>query len=639
MDPRHQVNPYIAGSPVTGTEMFYGRQDVFAFVTRNLIGRHRDTPVVLYGQRRTGKTSVLYQLHRHLEDTYRCIFIDLHGLNLSSTGSFLFGVANVISRALRRDYQLSVNLPGRTEFLADPASAFEAMFLDKVWPALGNDHLVLMMDEVVRLDEEVRAGRLEREVFDYLRHLMQHYPRLNFIFSLGSGIEELAKDYAFLFSVALYHRISFLESEAARELITQPAQEHYQLAVEAVERILEITSGHPYYTQLVCHCVFDLWSRSPKEVINAAGVDAVLSEAIELGSANLTYVWEDSTPGEKALMAGLAAAMKGGAGPATAGQARDEWHAVGVSLPEGEAARSLRSLTSREVLAGDEEYSFTVELQRLWLDRHRRLNWVKDELADTVAQWNRLAEPWPADAISVRSGGGAPASDPVVSRSEVRVASGSSEAARPRMGLRSRYILSALVIIVLAVYLAATAAAHVFPFGGDSATTGGTASNPDQNLIQLLVGPLSQETNACQPTSAPRTWKAPGLVQALHCTDSSLKGGETNAYRFDDLADYYAALQSFNRWWKFPSSPVATTCPPSGTIKARKNLSSNDLPAADRQVLECGLLALNSGSSAPMYAYLYPANDALVIVQGAAGSPFSALATWVHHTTLQKNGS
>ena len=67
MDPQPHVNPYIAGSPITGTEMFYGREDVFSFIKRNLTGLHRDTPIVLYGQRRTGKTSVLYQLHRHLD--------------------------------------------------------------------------------------------------------------------------------------------------------------------------------------------------------------------------------------------------------------------------------------------------------------------------------------------------------------------------------------------------------------------------------------------------------------------------------------------------------------------------------------------------------------------------------------------
>ena len=91
---RH-VNPYIAGSPVTGTEMFFGREDVFSFVRQNLIGKHRDNPVVLYGQRRTGKTSVLYQLQRKLDPSYLCVFIDLHGLNLDGIDNLLLGIVTL----------------------------------------------------------------------------------------------------------------------------------------------------------------------------------------------------------------------------------------------------------------------------------------------------------------------------------------------------------------------------------------------------------------------------------------------------------------------------------------------------------------------------------------------------------------
>ncbi len=401
MDPHRYVNPYIAGSPVTGTEMFFGREDVFSFIERNLIGRHRDTPIVLYGQRRTGKTSVLYQLHRHLDPRYRCIFIDLHGLSLDGVGNLMWGIAHSISRGLRRDYQLIVGIPDRAEFFADPMSVFEAVFLDAVWSVLGDDdHLVLMIDEVVRLDEEVRAGRLERQVFDYLRHLMQHFARLNFIFSLGSGLEEMEKDYAFLFSVSLYHRISFLEPTAARALITQPVKSHYQVMKDAVEKILQITSGHPYYTQLVCHCMFDRWARSPKPAMTVADVDAVLAEAIELGSANLTYVWEESTAEEQAMMAGMAAVMHSRNRPVTVDHVREAWRKVGVSLPEGDVAMAIRSLTGREVVAGERTYSFAVDLQRRWLDKHRRLDWVKGELAEAVRQWDRSAEAGPGTRIA-----------------------------------------------------------------------------------------------------------------------------------------------------------------------------------------------------------------------------------------------
>src|SRR5512136_3386773 len=94
------VNPYIAGNPVTGEEMFFGRDDVFTFVQKALIGQHRDNVIVLYGQRRTGKTSVLYQMHRHLDPRYLCIFIDLHGLALDGLNGFVWELASTMARSL-----------------------------------------------------------------------------------------------------------------------------------------------------------------------------------------------------------------------------------------------------------------------------------------------------------------------------------------------------------------------------------------------------------------------------------------------------------------------------------------------------------------------------------------------------------
>src|SRR5215813_510786 len=393
MDPSRHVNPYIAGSPVTRSEMFFGREDVFSLVRKNLIGRHSDTAVVLYGQRRTGKTSVLYQMCRHLDPRYRCVLIDLHGLDLNSMESLLWGIANSTRRGLKHDYQLSVAVPDRATFSTNPYAEFEDTFLDAVWSTLGDDHLVLMIDEVIRLHEEVQAGRLERNVFDYLRHLMQHFERLNFIFSLGSGIEEMQKDYAFLFSVALYHKVSVLNRAAARSLITKPVRGCYRVMPGAVEKILQITSGQPYYMQLVCHCLFDSWLETSKAQMTAADVDAVTAEAIELGSANLTYVWEESTPEEKATMAGLAAAMRGGAQAATTDQIQQAWRTVGVPLPAGAVATAVRSLSNREVaVVSDEGYAFAVDLQRLWLDKHRHLDWVKEELEEAVREWTAKAQ-------------------------------------------------------------------------------------------------------------------------------------------------------------------------------------------------------------------------------------------------------
>lgn len=609
MSSRPPVNPYIAGSPVTGIEMFYGRDDVFAFIQRNLIGRHRDSPILLYGQRRTGKTSVLYQLHRQLGRDYRCIFIDLHGLDLTGMGNFLLDIASSISRSLQREHQLTVPVPDDKTFLASPRSVFETVFLEAVWSALGQDHLVLMMDEMVRLEEEIKAGRIEREVFDYLRHLMQHYAQLNFIFSLGSSLEDMRKDYAYLFSVSLYHRISFLEPAAAQDLIIEPVREHYQVAPEAVTKILRTTSGHPYYTQLICHCLFDRWSRSPKPVMTKADVEAVLADAIELGSPNLTYVWEDSTPEEQAVMAGMAAAMDGEARAVTLDDARRSWQAVDVVLPAREGARALHSLTSREVVAGNQAHSFTVDLQRLWLEQHRRLEWVKEELAAKAAQWKRSTESWPSDGI------------PVAGRAGLRL----PLRARVRKAFRSRrYLAVAAVAVAVAGYLAAANVTHLVPFAAAQAIP--------QRLIQLLPGDLPQHPRECKAASPPGDWKAPGLTLVVHCTASSLPGGNVYAYQMDNGTDSQKAWNNFNAWWVFMPQSADSACPPKTGDHGMQVIGGN-VPSQDRQTVECGEQDVN-GRTVPALALAYPASDAVFIVaQGAPGSALDTLVSWWSRTS------
>jgi len=387
------VNPYIAGNPVTGIEMFFGREDVFGFIRQALTGQHRDNVIVLYGQRRTGKTSVLYQMRRHLDARYLPIFVDLHGLALESISGFLWELANHIMRVLHRDYQIDLPSLNRVEFMTDPRSHFENEFLNQVWLVIGDRHILLMLDEAIRLQEQVRAGKLEKDIFEYLRHLMQHHERLNFLFSLGSGLEEMEKEYSFLFSVGLYKKISFLNRDAAINLITQPVKEYYQVEPLAVERILQITSGHPYHTQLLCHSLFNRWQRQTTTQIQVEDVDAILNEVVERGLAVLKHVWEESTSGEKAIIAGMVAVMGESNRPVSPSDIDRVWTRHNVILPEGEKARAIKSLLARDVIAGRDKHVFKVDLQRLWVQKYERLEWVKEEIADTVRGWATSAEP------------------------------------------------------------------------------------------------------------------------------------------------------------------------------------------------------------------------------------------------------
>lgn len=423
------VNPYIAGSPVTSPEMFFGRDDVFAFIRQALTGKHQDNIIVLYGQRRTGKTSVLYQMHRYLDPRYLPVFIDLHGMALEGLGGLLWELANLIQRSLRRDYKIELPRLNRAEFMGDPRAAFENDFLGQVWSALGDRHLLLMLDEAIRLQEQVQAGKLERQVFEYLRHLMQHDARLNFLFSLGSGLEEMEKEYAFLFSVALYKKISFLDRASAVALITQPAQEYYTVEPGAVERILELTSGHAYYTQLLCHSLFARWQRENKAPITVSDVDASLDEVVERGLAVLKHVWEESSPAERAVLAGIAAAQGDSNRPVSAQDAINAWKQVQVNIPPGDVAKALKALIARDVLAGEDRYRFAVDLQRRYVSKYERLEWVKEEIPEAIRAWETSPAP-PSIPPPLPEGEGSPPS-PAPSSPVTSQDAGRSMRARP----------------------------------------------------------------------------------------------------------------------------------------------------------------------------------------------------------------
>ncbi|HEY72811.1 MAG: hypothetical protein B6I35_05540 [Anaerolineaceae bacterium 4572_32.2] len=383
---RRRPNPYIAGAPIQDEAMFFGRNDIFETIRARLIGQHQDNIVVIFGQRRTGKTSVLYQMGRRLNadrERYVAVLVDLQGLKVDGMDNLLWGLARTIQRALRRDYQLRLSIPNRAAFQDDARGAFRDTFLPSLCEAIGERRLLLMFDETVRLEEAVSAGRLERGIFDYLRSLMQHERDLSFIFSLGSKLEHMQQEYALLFNVALNLTVSFLDEDSAHALVTEPVADLYTFDDSAVEHLLTLTSRHPYFTQLLCHALFTHWEQEDWSRVTSNEVDAVLDEAGSLAVANLQYVWNEASRAEKFVLAALAGMGPGEVDAAALGR---RLRRAGVRLGRAEVAHALNSLARREVIISPAHPRFSVELIRRWLTREKPLAWVQEELRDLMPE-------------------------------------------------------------------------------------------------------------------------------------------------------------------------------------------------------------------------------------------------------------
>jgi hypothetical protein len=398
------INPYIAGSPVKDAAMFFGREDVYAWLRQHLRGAYQHNAIVLYGERRSGKTSVLYQMKDKLGDPlYIPVLLDLQGMGLEGIDGFLWEVARKIVLALRGAPGIPpLERPARQDFEKNPRLQFEDVFLQPVLEALGQRSLLLMFDEANRLAEKVQAGDLPPDVFDYLRALIQQTSRVNFLFSLGNRLEANSRGSSQLFNLAVYRKISFLEQDFVEDLVTRPVASYYSYTRPAIERIYQLTSGQAYYTQLLCHNLFTRWTKGKPAQLGVTDIEAVLPDVIEQGTPNFQFVWEDSSPVERAILAALAKRVPQYRAGVLRRNLEPALHGAKLYPPSGDVTSGLRQLFERDVINDQEPYNFRVALMQQWVSKFRRLEWVREELGEVAKEWEKLEQQRRAQAPTTR---------------------------------------------------------------------------------------------------------------------------------------------------------------------------------------------------------------------------------------------
>jgi tetratricopeptide (TPR) repeat protein len=379
------LNPYIAGAPVVEASMFFGREDVFNWIERSLAGKYVDNILVLHGQRRVGKTSVLKQIPNFLPEKYIQVFFDLQGRTGTTLERFLWWLASEIVRTLKTEHDLSLPKPDRGTF--EDADYLINEFLPGLRSSLGDKVLLLTFDEFDSLDRPEIRETLAQPLIAYLRRLIE-MDGLNFIFSIGSSgdkLENMQASYTDFFKSALYRKISFLTRDDCHRLITKPVEGLIRFEKNAVDQIFKITSGHPYFTQLMCHELFSRCQKTGEREISARDVEAVLDDVIERGTVNLKFIWDEASDLEKWVLAALA---QMGGGDKQKLTRLLEAQRVRFSDPDLNSA--IIRLQDKDVLRPD--LSFVIQLMRMWLVANRPMDRVREELVEVNPIANRYIE-------------------------------------------------------------------------------------------------------------------------------------------------------------------------------------------------------------------------------------------------------
>ena len=367
--------PYVTGTPLKTDDVFVGRDDVFAFIRENLVGAHQNNVIILHGQRRTGKTSVLYRLGQVMTDTHYGVLIDMQGKPARGELDFLYSIADDITFALE-DHDIFVEMPDRAEFEAQgPEFYFRARFLRSLYPHLNGKNLLLMFDEFEELQRRVEDGRLQPEIFQFLRNLMQHEERVDFVFSGTHKLEDLGAEYwSVLFNIAAYKPITFLSPSEVERLILGPIAE-YNVEYDplAIDRIIHVAAGHPYFTQLILHEMIVYHNETQRSYLTVADVNQALERIVERGEAHFKYIWSESSEEERIVLLGFTELMVGEK-PANVEDLRGLLWDRGQESADNWAG-ALANLEGRDILTRSslksQVYHFKVDLIRLWIERSR----------------------------------------------------------------------------------------------------------------------------------------------------------------------------------------------------------------------------------------------------------------------------
>ena len=373
-------NPYIIGRPIHEIEKFFGREKLFKFINDNL--ENDQKTILLFGQRRIGKSSILSQISKFIQqDKYFFVIFDLQDKGDLPLSDVLYDLAEKIIESLDLSSH-EIQLPLITEFQQNPNTIFFDNLLPQIYEKLNNRNLVLLLDEF--------------DVFpngnQFLKLIRNQAKKIFCIPVLGRKIDD-TNNFLAKFHDAPKKEIGLLDEESAINLITKPAQNVLEYNPDAITAILELTSGHPYFTQIICFSVFTQAREKNKWVVERSDIKNIIGNAIEIGEAGLVWFRNALSIPEQVLFSAVAELQKPEfeSYDLTVMKLLEQYGLIKTNRLE-EAVKKLVEWRFLEEIKNSNSYKVKIELVRLWLLNKYSLKELIYKLEGFDIQANQLYE-------------------------------------------------------------------------------------------------------------------------------------------------------------------------------------------------------------------------------------------------------
>jgi hypothetical protein len=370
-------NPYIIGRAITDRDRFFGRGELFQFINDQLHAGGR--VILLIGQRRIGKSTILHQVPNFIDqEQFLVVHFDLHGFARASVEELLAHIGQaMLERVWRKEGESSL-VKGSVKL--GTVHAFQEQVLPQVMEALGPRQLLLLLDEFDVLEAE--RGREEPHgLFQHLSELLarESTGRLKLMAVIGRQPHEVP-GIVQLFKEAATYRIGRLERRDSEELVRKPVEGLVEIPQEAVDAVYGLAAGHPYLTQLLCYELFNRLRREGFHLPTRQDVESVVPQALVTGTAGLDWFYEGLPPLDRVVFSALCSDAE----VAGEGRPRPPFYGLldseGVETSPGEVSGVLTRLVDWDLAQREPPYPATVELVRRWIAQAHPLVKAKEDL-------------------------------------------------------------------------------------------------------------------------------------------------------------------------------------------------------------------------------------------------------------------
>lgn len=413
--------PYISGKVVSDKKMFFGRaeeiEDIIGAMSADTNENNQGRALALYGQTRTGKSSLLYHVENGLRerDLEHNIIIntgsigdqDLHDKDITE---LLYTILRTLEKEIKKKAgkeevanlslvqgqvyhpELIENMErdgvsiDADEILDNPERSrliFNKIFKDFCEYVKGFEpayNVVLMIDEFTYIYDWIRQGKMDSSITQWWKALLQN----NNIFAIIIGQDHMMQfvnDTSISpvisndFQTTELKKVTYLNEADAKSLMSDPillisdnGEKESRYKEGAIERLYELTSGSAFLIMNFCGKLVNYLNEQKSMYITRAHIDDFLKKNLSEFEESRFFEPQYNDKSE-VDNSDIIAKNKEMLKAIARGSYNREWANIRLLLEKPENVRIIDKLVERDVLVrnGEDRCKIKVALYKEWL--------------------------------------------------------------------------------------------------------------------------------------------------------------------------------------------------------------------------------------------------------------------------------